>query len=491
MFDAVALSFIFFLALFAAVGAWSVRRRQATTDDYLLAGRSMGPWLTALSAVATNNSGFMFIGLIGAAYTQGLSAMWIMVGWVFGDYLMWFWIHPRLRRLSEQERARTVPSFLGADLGGPERHIRGVAAVIVVVFLGSYAAAQLNAGSKALHVLFGWDYAAGAVLGAGIVLLYCFAGGIRASIWTDAAQSTVMIAAILLLCVVSLDSLGGFGGLWDRLAAIDPQLIDPVPPNPRFGFPLFVLGWFGAGIGVIGQPHIMVRAMAARNWRDLLRARHIYVVWYVVFSAGCILAALACRALLPDVGRFDAELALPALAETMLPPVLVGLVLAGLFAATMSTADSQLLSCSAALTQDLFVNWRESYAAAKAATVVVTLGVLAIALEADQNVFELVAMSWSSLAAGLGPLMAVRASGRVVSAPLSIAMMLAGVATVFIWSRALGWSDHVFEALPGIVVGAATYWIGRCLGALSGAEPVETASEERVVDWAEGDRTDV
>ena len=164
----------------------------------------------------------------------------------------------------------------------------------------------------------------------------------------------------------------------------------------------------GAGVGVVGQPHIMVRAMSIRSGADIAKARDIYLVWYLLFTVACYGVALACRVLLPDVGAFDAELALPTLASEYLPAILVGLVLAGLFSATMSTADSQVLSCSAALTQDIFSRWRDSYIKSKVSTLIVAVVVLCIALLAGESVFGLVAMSWSTLGAALGPLMVVR-----------------------------------------------------------------------------------
>ncbi len=454
-------SFLFFLLLFVAIGTYSARRRQATTDDYLLASRSIGPWFTGLSAVATNNSGFMFIGLIGTTYTMGVSAAWIIGGWMVGDYLMWFWIHQRLRRNSEREQARTIPSFLAAGLPGNVRWVQIVAGAATLIFLGTYAAAQLSAGSKALHVLFGWQYSAGAIVGACIVLIYCFAGGIRASIWTDVAQSAVMMSAMLLLLVIALRDVGGPAALWAKLAAIDPSLTDPLPRNLRFGFGLYALSWLVAGFGVVGQPHIMVRAMAARSPEDLKVARHVYFGWYLLFTLACLGVALACRVLLPDVGSFDAELALPTLATQYLPPVLVGLVLAGLFSATMSTADSQVLSCSAALTQDIFQEWQDSYTKAKLGTVLVTLLVLGIGLTAQQNVFTLVTMSWSALASTLGPLMIVRAYDTQISAKLAVAMMLSGLLTVIVWRQVLGLEEDIYGALPGMLAGFLVYWAGR------------------------------
>ena len=198
MFDLISLSFLLFLGIFLGVGIYSATRKKETTEDYLVAGRDVHPWLAALSAVATNNSGFMFIGLIGTTYSEGISAMWIMIGWVFGDYLAWIARVPdRVREESERRGTLTIPSFLGDGLVGG-RMVVVVAGIITLAFLGLYSAAQLSAGSKALNVLFGWDYSVGAILGAIIVVSYCFAGGIRASIWTDAVQSGVMLFAMAL-----------------------------------------------------------------------------------------------------------------------------------------------------------------------------------------------------------------------------------------------------------------------------------------------------
>ena len=457
----IAASFSFFLLLFVAIGAYSARKRTHTIEDYLLASRTIGPWFTGLSAVASSNSGFMFIGFIGTTYLLGVSASWIMVGWVGGDYLMWFWVHRRLRELSERQRARTIPSLLAAGQGGFARSVRIVAASITILFLSTYAAAQLNAGGKALHVLFGWDYSVGAIVGAMIVLIYCFAGGIRASIWTDVVQSIIMLASMLMLFGIALWELGGLPELWARLEAIDPSLTNPISADFRFGFLLYLLGWIGAGIGVVGQPHIMVRTMAIRESEQIRTARDIYFAWNVIFTVAAIGVALACRVLLPEVGGFDAELALPTLSIRYLPGVLVGLVLAGLFSATMSTADSQLLSCSAALTQDIFRRWRESYTAAKAGTIFVTAIVLAIAVFGQQNVFALVTMSWSALGAGLGPLLMVRVLQRPVGPRLAVLMMLSGLATAIVWRYGLGFADGVYEVLPGMLAGLLLYLVFR------------------------------
>ena len=459
-------SFLFFLALFVAIGAYSATRAKKTADDYLLASRSVGPWMTAFSAVATNNSGFMFIGLIGTTYLEGISAAWIMVGWMGGDWLAWLVVHKKLRERSEAAAVDTIPSFLAIDEKGRRSALIAlIAGLLTVTFLGTYAAAQLSAGSKALHVMFGWPHEAGATLGAAVIVLYCFSGGIRASIWTDTVQSIVMLFSMLMLSVVALDQLGGFEALWSQLRAIDPILVQVIPEK-QFGFTPFLLGWFGAGLGVVGQPHVMIRAMAIRDPEDMKKARRIYFVWYWVFSAGCILVALTCRALLdiPSIENFDQELALPQLSLQLLPGVLVGVVLGGLFSATMSTADSQVLSCSASIAHDIFPSKKsDHYLLTRGATVGVTALAVIIALYGSRNVFSLVTLAWSLLASSLGPLLVLRVLNQAVSPVWGTAMMIGGAASALYWRFGLEFGDAVFDVLPGMlggffIFGASVLW---------------------------------
>jgi sodium/proline symporter len=455
-------SFLFFLALFVAIGAYSATRAKKTADDYLLASRSVGPWMTAFSAVATNNSGFMFIGLIGTTYLEGISAAWIMVGWMGGDWLAWLVVHKKLRERSAAAAVDTIPSFLAIDEKGQRSTLIAlIAGLITVIFLGTYAAAQLSAGSKALHVMFGWPHEAGAILGAVVIVLYCFSGGIRASIWTDTVQSIVMLFSMLMLSVVALDQLGGFEALWSQLRAIDPILVQVIPEK-RFGFTPFLLGWFGAGLGVVGQPHVMIRAMAIRDPEEMTKARRIYFSWYWVFSAGCVLVALACRALLdiPSVENFDQELALPQLSMQLLPGVLVGVVLGGLFSATMSTADSQVLSCSASIAHDIFPSKKsDHYLLSRGATVGVTAMAVIIALYGSRNVFSLVTLAWSLLASSLGPLLVLRILNRPVSPVLGTAMMIVGAASALYWRFGLEFGDAVFDVFPGMLGGFFTFGV--------------------------------
>ena len=402
----------------------------------------------------------MFIGLIGETYRFGLSAMWLMIGWIVGDYIAWKVIHRSLRERSEEVNANSVSSLISARSPVPMAAVRVLAALITLTFLGSYAAAQLTAGGKAVYSVMGWPEASGAILSTVIILMYCFLGGLRASIWTNSAQALVMLFTVVLLLFVALLELGGITALWSRLAELDPALIDWRPRDPKFGVTLFIVSWIFAGIGVLGQPHLVTITMSIRDSYSLKRARRVYFVWYVLFSAGCILVGLCSRALLdrPGSAPFDEELALPRLSMELLSPLWVGVVMAGLFSATMSTADTQIICCSAAVSQDLAPRLGRSLIGVRLATVGCALVVLTISLTARQSVFELVVLSWSVLASALGPMVILQALRRPLTAPVSVAVMLTGLATALTWRYGLQLSGSLYEVLPGIVSGFAVYF---------------------------------
>ena len=452
----IVLSFLFFLLLFTVVGVYAATKKQNTTEDYLLAGRNVNSWAIALSALSTGQSGFLFTGQVGYAYSQGLSGIWLAIGWAIGDYLAWTLVFKRLRQVSAASKAETVPAFLAQKQSG-YRWITVIAALITIVFLGTYAAAQLLAGSKALNSLFGWDYSWGIILGAIIVVIYCFSGGIRASIWTDSVQSIVMIGALLLLLLVTIDAGGGIGNLYRDLEQIDANLVSLFPSNLAWGFVPFLLGWLVAGFGVVGQPHILVRAMALDNADNMGKARDIKMTCGLFTAFAAIFIGLAGRVLLPEIN--DPELALLDLSQNLLPEILVGVMLAGLFAATISTADSQILSCSAALTQDIFPGLAKSYRFAKIGTLIVTAIVLIIALVNNDSVFGLITFAWSILASGLGILLILRSFALSVSTPTAFAMMLVGIAGAMTWKLGLQLSGAVYEVLPGMLASLLAYFI--------------------------------
>lgn len=470
MLDTAATTFLIVMLGFVAIGALSMRRKAATVDDYLTASSQVPSWLVGLSAVATNNSGYMFIGLIGFTFVEGISAAWLAFGWLAGDLLAWFTIHPAIRRFSEQHPVNTVPALIALRGERARGTLRVLAGVLVIVFLSVYAAAQLMAGGKVLNVVFDWPAWIGIIGGAAVVLVYSFAGGLRASIWTDAAQSFVMLLGMLTLLAAGMSDIGGPLELWRDLGGIDPALTTPVPAGLTLGLPLFLLGWIAAGLGVAGQPHLIVRTLALRSPDEIPAARRVYFAWYVPFVVMTVLVGLYARALFDGAASLaDPELALPLMAQAYLPDIGVGIVLAAVVAAAMSTADSMLLSTSAAVSQDIFHRFGQSYVRTKAGTALVTVAVVIIALTAPANVFELVILAWSGLGATLGPALVVRVMGWPLGYPTAFAMVVAGLAGVIGW-RLLGLQDAVYEILPGFLCAAAVY---------AGARVIELAASPR------------
>ena len=456
-------SFVFFLLVFLAIGLLSTFKAQKSNKDYLLAGSDVAPWLAGLSAVATSNSGFMFVGMIGSTYLMGLSSMWLGVGFVVGDYLASIFTHRRVRMITEEREVLSFGGVLAKWHGTDHRKVRFLAGVVTVLFLGTYAAAQFLSGSKALHVLFGWDYNTGAIMGAAMVFAYCMAGGIRASIWTDAAQSFVMFTSMFLLCAMGLQRVGGLSGLWSQMQQIGPTYTQVFPSDVvAMGIPghaLFLVGWLFGGFGVIGQPHIMVRFMTVNKVENVNRVRAYYYAWYASFYCLTVTAGLITRVLVTKTAEFDPELALPALAQQLMPDVLIGLVLAGLFAATMSTADSQIISCSAALTRDILPKPPRNIWLTKLATLMVTLIALGIVLLGVKKMFTLSMIGWSVLGSAFGPLLFIYSIGRKASERTALAMMGGGTAVALIWRQVLDLSGIMYDIGPGMITGLVVYGV--------------------------------
>ena len=454
-------SFCLFLLLFTLVGSLSVLKKKNTSVDYLLANQEIKPWLAAISAIATSNSGYMFIGQIGFTYVYGLQSVWLMFGLIFGDFISSLFVHKNIRKKSQELKVVSFANLVSKWHGKNYKYVQLFGGFIILIFLSTYAAAQLNAGSKSMHILFGLDYRLGAIIGGVIVLLYCFSGGIRASIWTDAVQSLVMIIAMFLMVFFGIEKLGGFSSFINQLHEVSPDYMKWFPSTNFSEFYIapymFIIGWFFSGLGVIGQPHVMVRFMAIDNTKNIPKTRIYYYTWYTLFYSLTILAAFVARLLIPETNNLDPELALPTLALNLLPEFFVGLVLAGIFAATMSTADSQILACTASITNDLLLNKKNNYFINKLVTLIVTVFVVTIAINDNKNVFNLVLMSWSTLACCFSPLLIVNSLQQKVSEFLSLMMMIIPLITLLLW-RYFGLSEFIYEVAPGIVSGILTFF---------------------------------
>ena len=457
------LSFLLFMFFFAGVGLASMRVKEDTTDDYLVAGRGMHPGLAALSAVSTWNSGYMFIGFIGFIYIQGYSAIWIAAVSTLGQLVAWVWLYKYIQKEGEERGIRSLTSLVSSTTGSPEAK---VAAVLSVLFLSIYAAAQLTAGGVALETMLNWAPTVGILIGFVLVVAYCYAGGIRASIWTDAAQSSVMIVGSTILCLVAVKNSGGLSGLHDQLAAIDDSMVSVFPSGLRFGAALWIAAFFLGGLGVAGQPQVVSRVMTLKDDPARKQAMVWFFVWQTPFIVLMFIIGLACRVLLPELGTDGAQTGLPLLAMEQLSPFLGGVILASIFAATMSTADSQVLACTAAITDDVRPEWSTDHKVTKMVTLGMAVFATVISLVGQQfpgfgdSVFSLVVLAVYGLGGIFVPMILVRMMGYEPDTTHSILMMMAGFFGVIGWvTFGLDGADGIFPSVPGVGAAFATHFL--------------------------------
>jgi len=454
-------SFLLFMLFFAGVGLASMRVKEDTTDDYLVAGRGMHPALAALSAVSTWNSGYMFIGFIGFIFIHGYSAVWIALVSTVGQVVAWIWLYKYIQKEGHERGIRSLSSLVSNKTGSPEAKL---AAILSVLFLSIYAAAQLTAGGVALKSMLGWSEIIGILIGFVLVVAYCYAGGIRASIWTDAAQSCVMIVGSTILCYVAIQEVGGFSGLHATLKGLDANMVSIYPSSLKFGATLWIAAFFLGGLGVAGQPQVVSRVMTLKDDKARKEAAVWFFVWQTPFIILMFLIGLACRAVFIEMGASDAETGLPVLAMEVLNPFLAGVILASIFAATMSTADSQVLACTAAITDDVKPEWSQNHSATKKVTLAVAVFATLISLVGQQftgfgdSVFALVVLAVYGLGGIFVPLLLIRMMGYEPDTNHTIAMMIAAMSGVIIWTI-LGYGADVFPSVPGMGAAFATHFI--------------------------------
>ncbi|MBT4065910.1 MAG: sodium/proline symporter [Euryarchaeota archaeon] len=457
------------MLLFAGVGLASIRVKKDTTDDYLVAGRGMHPALAALSAVSTWNSGYMFIGAIGFTYVMGYNVIWLAIASTLGQLVAWMWLYKFIQEEGHKRNVRSLSSLVGDKAGSPEAKL---AAVLSVLFLSIYAAAQLTSGGKALLVMMGWSELVGILIGFVLVVAYCYAGGIRASIWTDAIQSCVMIIGSMILCWIALGEVGGFSGMNSGLESQDTALTNIMPPDLMFGFSLWIFAFLLGGLAVAGQPQVVSRVMTLGSEKDRKQAMVWFFVWQTPFIILMTFVGLSSRVLFPKADNFDPELGLPMLAMDTMPAIGVGMILASIFAATMSTADSQVLACTAAITDDIKPEWREDHKTTKKVTLVVAAFATAISIgglyvPGGDSVFKLVVLAVYGLGSIFVPLLIIRWMGYKPDSTHSIVMMVSAFSAVILWSllpaimdwKSVASADGVFPSVPGMGAAFAAHFI--------------------------------
>lgn len=437
-----------YLAILVLIGV-AASRRMHDLRDYFAGSKRLGFLAIAFSARATGESAWLLLGLTGMGAAVGLKALWVVVGEVVGVTLAWMLLSRPFKRLTDRYDAITIPDYLEARFRDGTQHLRRIAALALVVFVTIYVSAQIDATGKAFSSFLGWDHDLGALVGFAVVLAYVTSGGFVAVVWSDIFQGALMVAGLALLPIVALVSAGGPLAVWERLQAIDPDLLHPLGgAGVGLAGLLSVIGLGAIGLGFLGSPQIFVRFLALRSESEIGRGAAVAVAWTLVADTGAVLTGLLGRAIFSRPGEAlvdalgDAERVLPMLVEHLMPGLLVGLYIAIVLAAIMSTVDSLLVLAASALVRDLYQKiYRPELADAalvrhsRAATFALALVALAIALGVahaapGRTVFWFVIFGWSGIAATFCPLMILSIFWRRVTRRGAIAAMLTGLVAV-------------------------------------------------------------
>jgi sodium/proline symporter len=458
---AVTLTFVAYLLVVLAIGivAW---RSTANLRDYILGGRRLGRWTTALSAQASDMSGWLLLGLPGYAYLAGLEASWLVIGLLAGTWLNWRFTARRLRLATEAYGdALTLPEYLQRRFADPHGLLRLLGAAVVLLFFTFYTASGLVAGGKLFEAVFGLPYTWAVTAGAAAVLAYTFIGGFLAVSWTDAFQGMLMLAALVVVACFGLAATGGFSGVGADLAESNPALLsaftDAAGAPLTFIAVVSLLGW---GLGYFGQPHILARFMAVRSSAELDASRRIAVAWVTIALLAAMLVGLTGTAtLVPPLEGADVEKVFMAMAALLLHPVVAGICLAGILAAVMSTADSQLLVASSAVSEDLYRDLLRPNASpgellwiGRFAVILIAIGAFLLALDPDSKVLDLVAYAWAGFGASFGPTILASLYWRRMSLAGAYAGILVGGVTVVVWRGLSGGIFDLYEIVPGVVL---------------------------------------
>jgi sodium/proline symporter len=445
--DIVGIIFVLYLVFLIGVG-YKTMAFNKSQEDYLLAGRKLGPWVTAFSERASGESAWLLLALPGAAISVGLGEAWTVIGITLGIIASWYLIAERLRKETEKYDALTIPEYLHRKYQDNSNVIRLFSAVIIAFFFTFYVSAQFHASGKVINSLFGLSPVNGIIIGAAVIISYTLMGGLFAVAWTDLLQGILMIGTLVILPIAGfLELQGSEYTLSDDLLQIGESNASFTMGRGGLAAVSVILGGLSWGLGYLGQPHLVIRYMAIRNPIDVKKARTIAILWALPGITGSFLIGLvALNYYGPEYfNYFDVEQAMPLLALELLPPVFAGLLISGAVAAMMSTADSQLLVSTSAITEDfihqyLGINISNKALVRLSRFTIVILGLFAFGIAylselQQRNIFGVVSYAWSGLGSAFGPALLLSLWWSDTTRKGIIAGLLTGFLTTIIWAN--------------------------------------------------------
>ncbi|HAS64518.1 MAG TPA: sodium/proline symporter PutP [Vibrio sp.] len=479
---AITTTFIAYLILMLAIGVIAYQRTKNSTD-YFLGGRSLGPWPAALSAGASDMSGWLLLGLPGYAYAAGIEAFWLAGGLLVGTWANWLINAKRLRTYSITTDSLTIPEFFSRRFNDKSKMIQTISAFFILLFFLFYTSSGLVAGGKLFETVFGLDYSVAVIIGTICVVSYTMFGGFLAVSWTDLVQGLLMAAALMIVPIAAMQ--GDFGDLAAKLEAINPQLLTLW--NDSKGEPLSaiaIISLVAWGLGYFGQPHILARFKATRSNKDLTTARRIAVVWTGLSMVGALLVGLVGLIYVTNSGGVsldDGEKIFMLLVNAMFHPVVAGILLAAILAAIMSTADSQLLVSSSALAEDFYkqvykkdASSEEIVMVGRIAVVGISIVALILAMTPDSTVLGLVSYAWAGFGAAFGPAMVLSLYWSRMNRNGALAGIVVGGVTIVVWKQLSGGLFDMYEIVPGIIFSA----LAIVVVSLMTGEPDETVKAQ-------------
>lgn len=477
---------LIYFVVVVVIGFIYAKKSNQSTENYFLGGRRLGPWLTALSAEASDMSGWLLMGLPGIAYFTGASdAMWTAIGLAIGTYLNWLFVAKRLRKYSEvASNSITLPDFFSNRFHDKKNILMTIAALIILLFFSIYVGSCFVTCGKLFATLFGLDYSTMMILGALIVFLYTFVGGYLSVCTTDLIQGSIMICALVVVFVGSITAAGGVDNTVAFLQSIPgflsgTQIATPIVGEDgrqmvENGLPLFgeagdygmvtIISGLAWGLGYFGMPQVLVRFMSATHSSELRKSRRIAAVWVVVSLASAVSIGLIGRAVIPTefLTQATAENIFIVLSNMILPSFMCGLVVSGIFAASMSSSSSYLLISGSAVAENIYRGLIKKDATdaqvmivARLTLVVVFIFGIVIALDENSSIFQVVSYAWAGFGASFGPLMLMSLYWRRTTLQGAIAGMVTGAVSVVVWNTfiaPLGGVFAVYELLPGFVL---------------------------------------
>lgn len=475
-----------YLVVVVSIGFYFKERANKNSENYFIGGRKLGPWVAAMSAEASDMSGWLLMGLPGLAYWLGLSsALWTAIGLAIGTYLNWLLLAKRLRRYSTVAgNAITIPEFISNRFKEKKKVILAISALFILVFFAVYAGSCFVTFGKLFSTLFGLQYQIVMIIGAIIVILYTFLGGFLAESVSDFVQGIVMIVALSTVLIVGVIAAGGIPAILENVKSIpgffeffgiaQPQLVDEVQQLDAVGRPLFgeagEYGWLTIvstlawGLGYFGMPQVLLRFMAITKSSELKKSRRIATVWCVISLVAAVAIGLVGRTLYPAelLTETTSENIFIIMSTNLLPTLLAGIVMSGILAATMSSSDSYLLIASSAFAKDIFKGILKKDASDKQIMLVTRISLLLIsvfgviiALDEKSVIFKVVSFAWAGFGATFGPIMIFSLFWKRTTRAGAIAGMLAGGGVVFIWKlllSKLGGVFSIYELLPAFVI---------------------------------------